>query len=475
MPSTIILQKENKTFRTAYRPILINATDTIGDVAYLKAELLRESGNNTGSYIGTGIYLNAYEDFGGSGEYTFNAMGYCRELISGGFFSKNPNGLGGSEIGTRFKLRVSAVRYSNTANQPLIDDNTDYEESEGFFALPTTTNELQGLDPYSFMPGQREHHDIHRLVLGDNRGGSSSEINYHFSQNTPTFNNSTSFLKNFHSSAFTKAYTINRKDARNDGIYVPVALTDDWDEFWVYVVVINQAGSVVASSIFEVSTTSDLHTIPCHPDALNNYITGYGGSVSNTIINTSGDLVAKGVAIYPMVFNSTTNDQKLQKDNTGQVRPHFIDFSEEDNNGKCNRNKFVFRNTSGAYDWINIYGEEDKTTTFDSVIYDSIPDNGASNHTRKTLYNSREDVFTVNSQPVGRDVGRHIEELINSSLVWVNKKFDTPIGGQFRYTDCMLVPILIVPGSFEIYNTENNISFIKFSYTFSEQITSQKG
>ena len=132
MPSTIILQRENKIFRTAYRPILINATDTIGDVAYLKAELLRESGNNTGSYIGTGIYLNAYEDFGGSGEYTFNAMGYCRELISGGFFSKNPNGLGGSEIGTRFKLRVSAVRYSNTANQPLIDDNTDYEESKAF-------------------------------------------------------------------------------------------------------------------------------------------------------------------------------------------------------------------------------------------------------------------------------------------------------------------------------------------------------
>ena len=145
------------------------------------------------------------EDFGGSGEYTFNAMGYCRELISGGFFSKNPNGLGGSEIGTRFKLRVSAVRYSNTANQPLIDDNTDYEESEGFFALPTTTNELQGLDPYSFMPGQREHHDIHRLVLGDNRGGSSSEINYHFSQNTPTFNNSTSFFKELSLFCFYKS------------------------------------------------------------------------------------------------------------------------------------------------------------------------------------------------------------------------------------------------------------------------------
>lgn len=473
MASSIVVHTDKHIFRTAYRPILTTAMDTIGDAAYLKAELERETWINSGSYVGLGIYLNAYESIGGSQHYTFNSMGYCRELISGGEFSKNWNGHSGDDIGSQFRLRISAVRHSNTPNQPLIDDETDFAYSDSWFALPTTTNELQALHSTGF---PHSHHQVNRLILGDNKGGSLTDPNYEFSQNKPNFfGGGFGYAQNWNSCAATKAYTINRSDARNDAIYLPVGLGAYWDEFWVYIAVMNTAGTVAGVHMFQVSDYSNLYKIPCHPDTLKAYILGNGGGTANTLINSSGNLVGAGAVIYPMVRASSTSALKTQRDGQGNAAPTFLDYTEEENNGKCNRSKFIFRNTSGGFDWLNIYGTESKTTSFESVIYDSIPTSSTSLHTRKTLYNNREDVFTVTSQPVSRKIGVHIEEMITSSMVWINLKLKNTTSIPFSYSDSRLVPILIVPGSFDIYNTENNISFIKFSYTFSEQITLQKG
>ena len=477
MASSIVVHTDKHIFRTAYRPILTTAVDTIGDAAYLKAELERETWNNSGTWVGIGIYLNAYENFGGSQTYTFNSMGYCRELISGGVFSKYNNALTGDDIGTTFRLRVSAVRYSNTPNQPLIDDETDFAYSDIWYALPTTTNELQGLAVNNW---PHTHHEIDRLVLGDNWGASDNSRNYRFSQNKATYKASTSYAANWRSSAATKAYTVNRADSRNDGIYVPVGLGSYWDEFWVFVAIMSKTGSVLGNHTFQVSKESYLHKIPCHPDPLKNYIMAHGGGAANTLVNGWGTLIAGGVTIFPFVKASSTSQVKIQRDDTsfpgsGNPTPTHVDYSEEENNGKCNRSKFVFRNTSGGYDWLNIYGTETKATSFESVLYDSIPTSGSSLHTRKTLYNNREDIFTVVSQPVDRKIGRHIEEMITSSLIWINLRLKNALNIPFNDSESRLVPIIIVPGSFDIYNTEDNISFIKFSYTFSEQITLQKG
>ena len=102
--SSIVVHQNNEIFRTAYRPIITTAADTVGDAAYLKAELERESWTNSGVYVGTGIYLNAYEDIAGSQTYSFNSMGYCRELICDGSFSIFHNGVAGDDIGTAFRL-----------------------------------------------------------------------------------------------------------------------------------------------------------------------------------------------------------------------------------------------------------------------------------------------------------------------------------------------------------------------------------
>ena len=73
-----------------------------------------------------------------------------------------------------------------------------------------------------------------------------------------------------------------------------------------------------------------------------------------------------------------------------------------------------------------IYSES-KETTFSSVVYDRFADigfgiQGNSLHTRSVLHNDREDVFTITSQPISKEVGLHVEELITSTMVWIEKE-----------------------------------------------------
>ena len=59
-------------------------------------------------------------------------------------------------------------------------------------------------------------------------------------------------------------------------------------------------------------------------------------------------------------------------------------------------------------------------------------------------------------------------------MVWIEKEHYINHGMNNEMNNGNLVPILINPGSFEIYSTENNMYFVEFSYTYSEKITMQK-
>ena len=54
-------------------------------------------------------------------------------------------------------------------------------------------------------------------------------------ENKANFIGSPNYTANWKSCTATKAYTINRSDARNDAIYVPVGLANYWNQFWVMV------------------------------------------------------------------------------------------------------------------------------------------------------------------------------------------------------------------------------------------------
>nr|BAR36781.1 hypothetical protein [uncultured Mediterranean phage uvMED] len=476
-----------RNFYSAYRPILFQVEDLDGTAAYLSAELQRESSPGSNLYVSTGIICHAYEDLEEADHYTFNIMGFVRELLTTGTWSKFSQMVtsGFFETGTRFRLSAYANRYGSSPNVPLITDINDTVISLGFYGLGTNTDITQHLTKDNIFPFVN-HISVDRLVLGDNQSQGGADISLRFSQNSPNYNSPSIFVNDsFRSHRASKSYTINRKDSRNDAIYQPVSIDKTWAEFWLSIYYFDLNESLVGSDTIFVSSQTSLQKIPAHPEKLYDYIQSHGGSNANLIIDANNDLISSGVAIAPFVkqLNNPTvkflaYPKNIISAQNYQVDVQYIDWSDKADNGKCNRTKFCFRTSSGSYDWINIYGTEKKETSFEQTIYDKLPSTGlldGSQHARKTLYNKREDTFTVTSQPMPKDVALHCEELLNSSLVWIEKESKYPHMTGLSINDGKLIPVLIVPNSFSIYTTESNLSFVEFSYILSERLTTQKG
>lgn len=84
-----ITQDFDREFYSAYRPILLQVKDLDGTAAYLSAEIQRKiTITTTSGFLPTGIICHAYEDYDNPDHYTFNIMGYIRELLVTGTFSK---------------------------------------------------------------------------------------------------------------------------------------------------------------------------------------------------------------------------------------------------------------------------------------------------------------------------------------------------------------------------------------------------
>lgn len=489
-PNIAITQNLDRKFYSAYRPILCQVEDLEGNAAYMTATIERR--NDGVNFESTGIRFNAYEDIDQPFHYTFNLMGYVRELLNSGGWSRFSQIVrpGSEETGGDFRIVIHANRYSDVANTPLVVDLLDTVESFVFFALNTTTNIQQRLGnttaignlPFDFP-------SIDRLILGSNREANYNDMSIKLSQNSPQHIQPGVFLNDtFLSLRASKAYTINMSDSRNDAIYQPVGLSKaGWQEFWLSFWILNSNGQTTFAGTSFVTSLTQLYKIAAHPVRLNSQMISLGLAPGNNIIDASGNLVAAGAIILPFVRNKFTGDQKyLAVPNTYYPSPlsytvdgYVLDWSDTPDNGKCNRNKFVFRTSSGSFDWINLYGTESKETTFSSTVYDRFADighgiGGNSLHTRSVLHNDREDTFTVTSQPISKEYALHVEELITSTMVWIEKEHYINHGMSTTGNNGQLVPILINPGSFEIYNTESNMFFVEFSYTYSEKITMQK-
>ena len=344
-------------------------------------------------------------------------------------------------------------------------------------------------------------------------------------------------LSNWRSSKATGAYTVNMDDVQTDCIYslvrtTPTSLLNNtikgYNRSYCAVAIVSLDGtSIVDTLILQLDGDKALNKIPAHPVALWNFCNQHGITTTRcneicTISSAAGivttTLTCGGAIIYQMVVAGThpvgnvnaikyqeapiANYKNLFEASTvnftnnpyingppgigSYLTPTYLDFSNEPGNGKvgtCNRredgaieslSKFAFKTGAGGYDWINIFGKESKETSFESVLFDKSADHSY-DHTRTVLHNSREDVFKLVSQPVNSGIARHIEEMITSSKVWIQREDLYPRSWpQYAsYSATKYYPIIIVPGSFEIYNTEENLNYIEFSYTPSEQITIQ--
>ena len=255
---------------------------------------------------------------------------------------------------------------------------------------------------------------------------------------------------------------------------------------------------MVDFDIVSMGTDTKMYKIPVHPEKFGQWAINLGADAAKTlnIIDANGDLIdGCGLMLQPMVVSApgVFNPQKTKPYCIPEGFPdnqtwdfYFVDYSDKPNNGKScdikggkgNKTRFVFRTASGSWDWINIYGQEQKTTKFDSVIYDkfaSLEYNiSTTSHTRTVLHNTREDITTITSQPLPREIAIHMEDLITSTSVFIDFDYGIVSGYPWGGNNSTLIPILINPGSFKIFTTEDNMSFIEFQYILSEEVSMQK-
>ena len=483
MATIAIIKDTNSKFYTTARPIICQIIDDEGDAAFMVGEIERETYINSGIFIGTGVYINAYEDNDNPNTYSFNLMGYIRELVIRGQFSIVSAGVwpGYYELGGYFRLRVHAKRYASQPNQPFIEDVNDNVISTSFYALDANTDFTQRLDSGNNFD---QFYTIDRLILGNNTPSYQDDISIKYSQNSPDYNSyGLSALNSFRSHIASKSYTINRKDSKADAIYQPVGLSaKQFGEFWLSIYILDSTGNnVVSSTTMYIDDKSGLYKIPAHPDALVSYILQNGGSGTNNIIDASDNLVSKGAIILPFVKGIIPGYRFLfhSRNPLGgpayQIDTLYVDWSDKAGNGECNRTKFVFKTSSGGYDWINVYGTETKEVTNNRTIYDRFANpNEGSLHNRTVLHTDREDVYNLVSQPVGKEIALHLEELLSSTMVWIDVEPKQPPNKNFwAQANSVLIPVVINTDSSTIYTSESGTSYVEISYVYSEQLTMQ--
>ena len=97
-------------------------------------------------------------------------------------------------------------------------------------------------------------------------------------------------------------------------------------------------------------------------------------------------------------------------------------------------------------------------------------------HNNTNLWNSKKEIFSIFSQKVTKQYAIWLEELIMSPQVWVVediKDFQNTNPGV-GYDNKGLLAINILKGSFNVFNTENNMHYIEFKYKLSENTITQK-
>jgi len=464
-----IITNTNIAFYSAYRPIFMELSDSSGDTAYLRGELQTRTGLG-GTWASTDILINAYQNGTNTpnpGDYTFNLMSYCRPFISKGVCPINSgyiNFLKGDMESAYFRLKVWAVKYSSTTTGLLYDDMSDVVTSQGFAVTATICNEDDSLNPFN------GYENMGAFVVGTNNLGSVSTQAPLTNMPIPPWS--------------SPLHTINVEDYPCDSYYQPVSLPSS-DTFAVYIAVYGINGVNTGHAVTLPNILEELVRIPLHPKTLEAWYLLHTGTALNKIIDANGDLIADRIAIIAgRVTGSGMGGSFIPWRHRDEITNNYmwdwryINYSDEPSNGKCHeqRTKFVFKNMRGGYDWFNAYGTHTKSVKIGGNKFDSLTQPGdRGSHSRKKLWTTREDSFSVISQPLTTEYAEWLQELVSSPQVWVQDEMKYNQSSSKSQPLPFLRPVIIDDGDFEIHNTEDNVSYIEFKYKYSNAITTQKG
>ena len=480
----MIMHDINRVFLSAYRPILLTAYCSDNDIAHLRGELYIDSGYQDGlldQWVTTGVMMNAFtkniDGVSQTGFYEFIVMEYCRHYTGQ---ANNPIwswstyvAMGRLET-NRFQLRVWPVRYSPNAQGQTFDAEEDTAVSNSFIATPANTDHEISTSGWS-MFGY-----LDRYTLGTNfqSGSGATETTLPLTRMPNPTNNE-----------YKHGQHISMFDQQGDSLYTYFNVSKTSPN--LYVCILGYNDGVTASFLDLIDVTNKVpekFRLPVHPKSLDMFLTLASGAPYNKIVDASGDLICKRVAIcmlsgtgffgvnefwstrpYESTATPTALWQNIHYDNSVSGELHNI------NQGKCERTKFVFQNRLGGYDWFSSYGTHKQAVTLSGNKYERSSGTWhTGQHSRTWLKTEREDNYSVISQPVNKQTALWLSELATSAKVWVQMPYQNaqghdPMGAHH------LIPVLINPNTFELYSSDESTYFVQFEYTLSSKKTQPRG
>tara|TARA_R110002074_G_scaffold49585_3_gene126498 strand:+ start:5384 stop:6730 length:1347 start_codon:yes stop_codon:yes gene_type:complete len=434
-------------FVTCQRPIVFTLKVTAGAVAHFRGSLYIK--NSLGNFIDTGVEFNAYPE-NDINEFSCNAAEYCRDFFIElqSFYNPNQWCLNFNDMVEReFHIVFYPVEYDASGN--LIPDPTDTKTSVSFLVSPTSTEARESTSSLN------DNIRMDKFILN---GGNSSSAPWFSSAENRLLSNMPAY---------------NTVDTSQGFFYFYNALLNDVAGRQSVLEITNGAGTVQTLDLSAVTGYLYLHL---HPLMIDFMLSLSQGVMVNFLTDAAGNLLSPTVKLQ-IKFNDDATGVFIRS--SPQMKVAYKDGM------GCRSKTFVFRNMRGGFDHFTATGTQDRSveltgtdfdrhTNFDRA--DSTFDLLRGQHNITNLWNSKKEIYSIFSQKVTKEYAIWLEELIISPQVWVieDVKDYQNSNPSLGYENKGLVAVNILKGSFNVINTENNMHYIEFKYSLSENTITQK-
>tara|TARA_R110000851_G_scaffold114153_1_gene239100 strand:+ start:5368 stop:6753 length:1386 start_codon:yes stop_codon:yes gene_type:complete len=452
-----IYAQPHGTHVTCQRPIVISTKVTLGQPAHFRGILHINSPHGSSTWVNTGVEFNAYSDSGNQ-IYECNVAEYCRQyfLDKREWFSQSWCGGHEEMFERRFKVELCPVLLTTAGTITVDYDDGKFTNIFNVHPINTQVWENNSMDS-----GKADYVRIDSYV--QYKGNASGVGTAPGSMAVPLTNMAQRNAVNFDIGAGWYYYqgivglTSNRK------LRITLTNEDNGNSYQIHTI----AGGVDGTYGF-----------PIHPVLAEFMIMLYAGTAQYILIDAAGNLLCNE---YSIKFDYTNTSNSAVKN--GPPKQVYTVKRDEQCGGK-NVTTFVFRNMRGGIDWFLATGKEEKSVNVSGTTFNrhtnfsrtARPQFGimTGQHSTTNLWNDREDSFSVFSQPLTDDVAIWLEELIVSPEAWIVRRVDNSAENAGLTNGSVLVAIIIDKGSYQIYNTENNVNYIEFKYKLSEHTLTQK-
>ena len=483
-------------FVTCQRPIVFTTYCSDISVLYFKSRM--EIKNVLGDWIETDVLCRGYhnEKFN---YFSFNVSEYVRNYftvskhwsnqmlcMSGGSEQQNQY-IGIKEMFHReFRFNVWPVIQNPDLSTQELQDSSKFTREFNVIELNTKNNEITCLDPHN---KTRIDNFVSGTCDGASYDNTLGEIDYLGSEYHRAMTNMPGLTPAGSADSIGPFNTINV----NDGLF-NAFLTSPWVYFTSkfqrieYQFRNSTTGAWVTHNIDTTGgcplplysgDNDQLMYYNISPNFIDMVLTDYYGAGDYIFSNTTNSLIIDRMSIH--ITTRLVSDNSLHRDGA----KYTFNVTDKKNDGKCRRTKFVFKNMRGGIDWFSCYGTETKDVNLSSQRYSQNQDFSrgedgfgimSGQHSVTNVWTDRQESYSVITQPLTKDVSEWIEELIVSPQVWIevdqieNETIDFPWPSNKT-----IIPIVIDTGSYSVYSTEDNVHFVEFKYSLSDNTLTQTG